>query len=156
VFVDATIDEMNATAETANLDLLQLHGDEPAAMLEQLSRPVVKAFRPPAGASVDQLGSVIRQYQQVANAPVAYLIDGYAAHAAGGEGVRADWQLAAALAEVFPIFLAGGLDPETVGAAIAAVRPLAVDVSSGVETDGVKDLAKIVTFVEAARQGFRL
>lgn len=72
----------------------------------------------------------------------------------GGRGVRADWKRAAALARRRPVMLAGGLDPDNVSAAIRAVRPWGVDVSSGVEsTRGVKSVARIEAFVAAVRRG---
>jgi len=66
--------------------------------------------------------------------------------------VLADWAQAGELARQTPIVLAGGLDAANVAAAIASVRPWGVDVSSGVETGGIKDNAKIIAFVEAAQQ----
>lgn len=73
--------------------------------------------------------------------------------AASGQGQRADWQRAARLAQRVELILAGGLDPDNVGAAIACVRPWGVDVSSGVESRrGVKDLGRIAAFVAAVRR----
>lgn len=154
VFVDASAAEMNEVAAAAGLDLLQLHGEEPPDLLGALDRPVLKAFRPPPGASAPEVAAAFGRYRSVANAPVGFLLDGYSARAAGGEGVRADWALGAELARTDPLVLAGGLDPDNVAAAIRSVRPVAVDVSSGVETDGVKDDAKMAAFIEAAKRAF--
>ena len=68
-----------------------------------------------------------------------------------GSGTVGDWGVAASVAARVPVWLAGGLTPENVGEAISVVRPWAVDVSSGVETDGAKDAAKIAAFVRAAK-----
>ena len=154
VFVDAPPSQMNAIADEADLDILQLHGEEPPALLAELSRPVVKALRPPAGTPALDVVGLIDRYKGVPNAPLAYLLDGYSQRAAGGEGVRAEWGLAADLATVAPLVLAGGLDPVNVSTAIAAARPLAVDVSSGVETHGAKDETKIGAFLAAAKAAF--
>ncbi|MFO7166561.1 MAG: phosphoribosylanthranilate isomerase, partial [Chloroflexota bacterium] len=81
---------------------------------------------------------------------VKLLVDAHVPGSYGGSGVLADWERAAQLARKLPIVLAGGLTPENVGAAISIVRPYAVDVSSGVETAGVKDVQKIHAFVRAA------
>jgi len=72
--------------------------------------------------------------------------------AASGQGERADWQRAAALAPGRQLVLAGGLTPENVGEAIVKVRPWGVDVSSGVESKrGVKDVGRIAAFIDAVR-----
>ena len=154
VFVDASAEEMNAAAEVAGLDLLQLHGQEAPEVLELLARPVVKAVRPPSGTRSEEVRALAQRYRAGSVPVVAFLLDGYDPTAAGGEGISADWRLAGALAADLPLFLAGGLTPDNVTDAIAAVGPLAVDVSSGVETEGVKDVAKIAAFVRAAKRAF--
>lgn len=154
VFVDADADEINEVVKLAGLDLVQLTGDESASLLPRLTRPVIKAFRPEPGTKLDVLEAQMEAYRAVDNAPCLFLIDGYAAGAAGGTGVRADWVLATRLAASWRLSLAGGLNPENVGEAVARVRPAAVDVSSGVETAGEKDPAKIAAFVAGARRAF--
>lgn len=154
VFVDAGADEMNDIAATVGLDLLQLHGDEPPALLATVEWPVLKVLRPMAGATVPEVERTMVRYWGGEKPPVAFVIDGYSPSAAGGEGVRADWELASRLVGTAPTLLAGGLDPGNVGEAIGRVRPLGVDVSSGVETDGAKDGAKIAAFVRAAKRAF--
>lgn len=154
VFVDATAAEMNDIAAAVGLDLLQLHGDETPDLLASLRWPVLKALRPLAGADAPAVATAIAGYRRVANAPVAFVIDGYSPSAAGGAGVRADWRLASEVARRGPTLLAGGLDPGNVAEAIGRVRPHGVDVSSGVETDGAKDEVKIAAFVRAAKRAF--
>jgi phosphoribosylanthranilate isomerase len=81
----------------------------------------------------------------------ALLVDAPVAGAWGGTGRAWEWGLAAPLAGRYPVLLAGGLAPETVAAAVAAVRPWGVDVASGVETGGQTDPAKVRDFVRRAR-----
>jgi phosphoribosylanthranilate isomerase len=81
------------------------------------------------------------------------LLDTAVAGRLGGTGQRFDWGVGRRVAEALPILLAGGLTPANVGEAIRQVRPWGVDVSSGVETDGVKDPEKIRAFVAAVREG---
>jgi phosphoribosylanthranilate isomerase len=154
IFVNATADELNETAEVAGLDLLQLHGNHDTAIGARLSRPYVVAFHPPPATSVSGVEPMIAAIATSPRPPIAYHIDGYQAGQLGGQGIRADWSLASELARRWPIVLAGGLSADNVGDAIRAVAPMAVDVSSGVETDGTKDAAKIKAFVRAARRGF--
>jgi phosphoribosylanthranilate isomerase len=82
------------------------------------------------------------------------MVEGYSERGAGGTGTLADWALAADIARHRPFILSGGLDPGNVTRAISLVRPVGVDVSSGVEVDGAKDPERIRRFVTASRQEF--
>jgi phosphoribosylanthranilate isomerase len=155
VFVDALPSEMTRIVQEAGIDAVQLHGDEPPESLEHLPVPALKAFRPRPGLDAAAVSAEINRYRSSPTPPVGILVDGYSETLAGGTGLRADWRVAKELAATFPILLAGGLDPQNVGAAIRQVRPLGVDVSSGVEIDGVKSSARIEEFILAARQAFQ-
>jgi phosphoribosylanthranilate isomerase len=155
VFVDAPASEIARVASESELDLVQLHGDESPDLLADLPVPTIKVFRPLPGTASHAVLSEIDRFQRAPRPPAVFLIDGYAPGSSGGSGARADWGLAAAIASERPVILGGGLDPENVGEAIRRVRPLGVDVSSGVEVDGVKDTARIESFIRAARSAFR-
>lgn len=154
VFVDASAARITAVAEQVGLDLAQLHGDEPPELLAAIPVPAVKAIRPKPGETVSDVERAMARYLAAERPPVAFLVDGYHPGQHGGVGARADWGLAAELAARWPVILAGGLNPANVGEAIEAVQPIGVDVSSGVETDGAKDGAKIAAFVAKARRAF--
>jgi phosphoribosylanthranilate isomerase len=155
VFVDARPDEIRETCSEANLDLAQLHGAETPPYVSDLGVPVIKALRPRPGTHSAEVIAEIDRFNSSLAPPVAFVIDGYDAQAAGGTGTRADWALVAEIAQARPVFLAGGLDANNVAEAIRTVRPVGVDVSSGVETDGVKDERLIEAFIRAARAGFQ-
>lgn len=145
VFAGTDAETINRTAEAVGLDLVQLSGDEPWDICDELSRPVLKAVKVKDGTSAEEIIAAIR--------PGAIpLLDTHAEGALGGTGRPFDWAVAAEVARRFPIVLAGGLTPENVGEAVRRVRPWAVDVSSGVETDGVKDVEKICAFIAAVRE----
>jgi phosphoribosylanthranilate isomerase len=154
VFVDQPADEVNRIADEVGLDLVQLSGSEPPEYLAQIERPVTKAFHPEAGAAESDIRRMLDAYAAAANAPLAFLIDGFHPTLKGGTGIRADWSLAAALARSYPLMLAGGLTPENIAEAVTSVNPLTVDVGSGVETDGVKDAGKIRDFVANAKAAY--
>ena len=142
VFVNASAQEVRATLETAALSLAQLHGDEPAEMVQALHGKAFKAFRE----IPRELDGFVRE-----GAP-ALLVDASVKGAYGGTGITADWDGAAELAKRYPILLAGGLTPENVAEAVRCVEPWGVDVASGVESSpGVKDPAKMRAFVQAVR-----
>lgn len=145
VFVNESPERMAALARLCRLDALQLSGDEDVAVMEQLAdRMVIKAVR---------FSGTAQEQRWLAAEPsprLRLLVDAHVPGSYGGAGVVADWSSAAALARQHDILLAGGLTPANVAEAIAHVRPWGVDVSSGVETDGVKDVAKIQAFVAAA------
>lgn len=148
VFVNETPERITQLVEACDLDVVQLSGDEDVALLAHLPRSVevFKAVR---------LSGALGEAAWLALGPtqpgVRLLVDAHVPGTYGGAGVVADWDRAAAPAHERDVVLAGGLTPDNVAEAIARVRPWAVDVSSGVETGGVKDSAKIRAFVAAAR-----
>ncbi len=138
VFEDQPMGAINAIAEQCGLDLIQLSGHEPWSDCRLANRPVIKAIEAQADtAAVDGLE---------AESAIACLLD-----VSRGRGVAYDRAMAADVARRLPVWLAGGLTPASVSNAVRQVRPWAVDVSSGVETDGAKDAAKIAAFVMAAK-----
>jgi phosphoribosylanthranilate isomerase len=155
VFVDAPPSEILQIVQEAGIDALQLHGDEPPDSLRHLPALALKALRPRPGTDAAGVVAEINRYQLSPTPPLGILVDGYSENVAGGTGTSADWRLAKEIGATFPIMLAGGLDPQNVGAAIRQVRPLGVDVSSGVEIDGAKSTARIEEFIRAAQQAFQ-
>lgn len=141
LFVHEQPERIDAIAQQIGLDLVQLSGDEPVSDAAVITVPIIKAIR------MDGSQHETDWLQQ----PVTFLVDAHVPGSYGGTGVRADWARAALLAQQRPLLLAGGLNAENVAAAIVAVRPLGVDVSSGVERDGRKDTLLIETFIAAAR-----
>lgn len=148
LFVDASADEVAQTLAHAHVDLLQFHGDESPEYCHQVSRrcgvPYLKALRVRPG--VDLL-----QYARDYHDAKGLLLDAYIEGKHGGTGATFDWALIPKNLPL-PVVLSGGLTAENVAAAIKAVRPWAVDVSSGVELQkGVKDAAKIAAFINGVR-----
>jgi phosphoribosylanthranilate isomerase len=157
VFVNAPALEIRRAVAELGLNLVQLHGDEPPEYLAELRGiPVMRAFRP--GDNFDSLTAYLRRSHTLACLPRMVLIDACARGAFGGTGQIADWQAVrahrAALAGQ-PLVLAGGLNASNVAAAIAAIRPWAVDAASGVEErPGQKSAESMRAFVAAARAAF--
>jgi len=149
VFVDATRDEMTRVADAAGLDMLQLHGDEPPEAFAGLPRRALKAVRVGDGFAPED---ALRYAGKAAGVLVDTRLPG-GTPLPGGTGVPFDWTLVKGLAEqVRFLVLAGGLAPENVAAAIRAVRPHGVDVSSGVESaPGRKDPKRVKALLDAVR-----
>lgn len=154
VFVGQSADEINRIADLVELDVAQLHGDESPELAALVERPVIKALRLAATDTAPGVASRVEAFDRLARPPLAYLVDPHSTDAPGGTGRRVDWTVAEEIARSTRMILAGGLTPGNVGDAIRRVRPAGVDVSSGVETDGVKDRAKVIAFVHAARAAF--
>jgi len=142
VFVDEKIGNIISLVRHGVIDVIQLHGSENEEYIGRLKaftdKPVIKAV------AVLKEGDA----QKWAETSADYLLlDGKS----GGKAKRFDWNL---IGEVNrPFFLAGGLCVKNIGAALEKVKPFAVDVSSGVETDGFKDHAKIREFIRMVRNG---
>jgi len=149
VFVDAPREEIERVTQQVGLDVLQLHGEEPPEALIGLSRPALKAIRVgPRFMAEDAL-----RYTKSAHGIVVDTRLPGETQMPGGTGVPFDWSLVANLADQVPfLMLAGGLSPANVASAVRAVRPDAVDVSSGVERmPGRKDPERVKAFIEASR-----
>ncbi len=143
VFVNEARKTIERIAGACRLHAVQIHGDEPSEAFAGLAWPVWRAVR----------------WQEAVwqPAPGAWNAERYVADAPsphyGGTGEQGDWGAAAALAREQRVMLAGGLTPDNVAEAIRAVRPLGVDVSSGVEqAPGRKDVRKVEEFVRRARE----
>lgn len=148
VFVDAHLDEVAEAADALELTLIQLHGDEGPAYCAEVARrtgaKVIKAARVRDRADVRALHAFA--------ATDFHLLDAYVPDRPGGTGETFAWELANEHPRDRPLILSGGLTADNVADAIAAVRPFAVDVASGVETEpGVKDHARMSAFAQAVR-----
>lgn len=143
VFMDEPLDSVISTARISGVEMIQLHGHESEEYVEYvkrtLERPVIKAFK------ADEEGALEKALHTTAD---YVLIDSGA-----GTGKKFDWNILKDFKREY--FLAGGLDPDSVGEAISLLEPFAVDVSSGVETDGIKDEKKIESFIKAVKHGGR-
>lgn len=143
VFVDAPAAEVKQLLDYCRLDVAQLHGSESPGYCRSLSLKTVKAFRVRDGNSL----KAVNDY------PVsAVLLDAFVPGVAGGTGESFNWEVVTQAGLKKPVILAGGLHPANVRQAVAAVGPYAVDVSSGVETDGKKDVEKIRLFTQRAKE----
>lgn len=144
LFVNADAGFVRSVLAAVPLDLLQFHGDEQPSDCENFGRPYLKAVRVRAG--VDLL-----QYARDFHTARGLLLDAWVEGVRGGTGATFDWSLIPQ-SLTLPVVLSGGLDAGNVGAAIRAVRPWAVDVSSGVESaKGIKDAAKMQAFINGVR-----
>lgn len=145
VVVNEPLERLQAIIEEARLDAVQLHGDETpeyCAAAREMRVTVIKAVPVSGPLEVERLRAL----------PVAaVLLDTHRVGQRGGTGETFEWRYAGPIAAAMPVILSGGLTPENVGAAIASVQPYGVDVSSGVETGGQKDPAKIRAFISAVR-----
>lgn len=150
VFVDPDPVQLRSDIEISGIDYVQLSGDESPEILAQISLPVIKVL--PAG-NDDDLDTMLALTESWRGAR-HIMLDASIPGVRGGTGKRANWELAHALTQHIPVVLAGGLDPDNVAEAIAAVDPFGLDLSTGVETDGVKDPEKIERFIANARKAF--
>ena len=143
VFMDEPIDNVVRIARLTGVELVQLHGHESDEYVEYikrtLDRPVIKAYKASEEGALERALHTSADY---------VMIDSGA-----GSGKKFEWSILKDFKRDY--FLAGGLDPDSVGEAISMLEPFAVDVSSGVETDGIKDEKKIESFIKAVKHGGR-
>lgn len=143
VFVNDTKEKIEEIAVTAGLTHVQLHGDETASFSKSLIFPVIKAVSMEDNHDLKEIEAYPCEY---------VLLDGPKGKFRGGNGLAFDWNsLSEKDLKGKKVILAGGLHEANVEEAIKLIQPYMVDVSSGVETDGKKDLDKIQTFINKAK-----
>ncbi len=138
IFVNEAPKQIADIAKETLIDIIQLHGDETAETVFEIKRliglPIWKAVR-------------VRNEQDIRSAEKLgvdrLILEGFAPGKIGGEGMKADWELLSAAKPQIPFFLAGGITPENIREGIASVKPDGVDISGGIETNGIKDFNKM-------------
>ncbi len=154
LFVNPQRIDVESTLQAVHLDCLQFHGDEDPAFCESFAIPYIKVVRVPAEADDSGHGKLLQQVEEQAaqfSGASAILLDTYDPQQRGGTGKQFDWTLARRCVEQLaaPIVLAGGLSADNAARAINEVRPWALDLSSGVESEpGIKDPDKLQAFFE--------
>ena len=144
VFVNETIENLVAIANEANLDVVQLHGDEDEAFIQSLKeRTNVEVWK------AVQIRSAADAEAWIDSSADMLLFDAYHKDERGGTGEVFDWSCLDAFER--PFMLAGGIDSTNVARAIRTVRPYGIDISSGIETNGVKDDEKITAFTKIVK-----
>lgn len=148
VFVDEKIEEILGICSRGTIDIIQLHGQENADYIQSLKsesgKPVIKAVRVQSSEDIKAARKLNSDY---------LLLDAYSDMGRGGTGETFDWSVVERGEK--PFFLAGGLNCSNILQAISAVQPFGVDISSGVESDGLKDKGKIIEIVNLVRSGVR-
>ncbi|WP_418789951.1 phosphoribosylanthranilate isomerase [Phosphitispora sp. TUW77] len=144
VFVNEEYSKINEIADFCGLDIVQLHGSETPEECRKISVPVIKGIR------IKDENS-LREMSRFRDCVEMFVLDTYVPGAVGGTGKVFDWNMALHGAKYGRILLAGGLNSENVYDAIRAANPFGVDVSSGVESLGKKDLNKIDAFIANVR-----
>ena len=144
VFVNETLDNLVSIATETNLDAVQLHGDEDEAFIQSLKeRTNVEVWK------AVQIRSAADAEAWIDSSADMLLFDAYHKDERGGMGEVFDWSCLDEFER--PFMLAGGIDSTNVARAIRTVRPYGIDISSGIETDGVKDNEKITAFTKLVR-----
>jgi phosphoribosylanthranilate isomerase len=145
VFVNEPVDAIRETVRVAGLRMVQLHGEETPAYMEQIDQPVMRAV------TLDTMVETTKTWP----ADTTLLLDSTDPSRRGAGRAAVDWPSAAVITRGWRVVLAGGLTPDNIEEAIVTVRPIGVDVASGVESaPGVKDLDKVARFLANAQAAF--
>jgi len=152
IFVNAPQSMVNKVADFCGLDWIQLSGDESWEYCRDVIKPIIKAIPVEQQSPEEIYAKLSAGSKLLSKQRFITLLDSQANGKYGGTGLTFDWEIAQQVARRFPVIIAGGLNSENVAQAIEMVAPWGVDVSSGVEVDGIKSPAKIRAFIEAVRR----
>jgi phosphoribosylanthranilate isomerase len=152
VFVNAPASQVNEIADFCALDCVQLSGNESWEYCREVVEPVIKAIRIGQQSPAELYAELSTGGKLLPLRRFITLLDSQVEGKYGGTGESFNWNSAQQVAKRFPVIIAGGLDPKNVAKLIERVSPWGVDVSSGVETGGVKDIAKIRMFIKEVRK----
>ena len=148
LFANQTLEEVNEIINACDLDYAQLCGSEPESYWDKVSVDVIRQVKIGELNSTETINLELEKIYQAGCLP---LLDKYEKGSLGGTGLSFDWRVVKELNLSKKFLLAGGLNPENVNDAIKVSHPWAVDVSTGVETDGDKDPQKIRSFADAVK-----
>ena len=153
LFADQSLEQVNSFVSNCKLDWVQLCGRESLEYCDAVQARVFKVIHVPVESNSDvdaqELAASINDYSGSGH---MITLDRQEGVLQGGTGLSFDWQIASKLSKMgFKFVLAGGLTPSNVGEAIKIVDPWGVDVSSGVETDGIKNTEKIEAFIRQSK-----
>lgn len=146
VFQDQSVEEVNSIADFLEIDYVQLHGNEDDEYMKEIKKNIIKSIFGRGRLYAYPKGN---HEGYPYNNTKYYLLD----RITQGEGEMVDMEKAKNLAESVPLFLAGGLTPENISSIVSAVKPFAVDVASGIETNGLIDNEKVKRFIENVKGG---
>ena len=153
VFVNTPAPTVRKIADACHLDWVQLSGDESWEYGAELGRPLIKVIKVNQNERPESIGRQMNDGKKIMGKNEhMFLIDTTSEDKYGGTGITFNWNLAQPIAEKYPVIIAGGLNAGNVGRAIKLIKPWGVDVSTGVETKGAKDMKKIIRFIEAVRE----
>jgi phosphoribosylanthranilate isomerase len=152
VFVNSSPEEVNTIADKSGLDWIQLSGEENWEYCRKIEKPIIKVIHVTESSDASCILQEIQTgYQLLPAERLIFLLDTGIKGTHGGTGQTFNWNLAKTVCKTQPVFIAGGLTPDNVQDLISTVHPAGVDVSSGVETEGKKDIQKIRAFIKAVR-----
>ena len=153
VFANQPLEEVNHILNYCNLDMAQLSGQETPLYCKNVIRPVLKVIHinddTPTETSVQDADRLLTTYKETCD---LLMLDTFKQGILGGTGQQFNWDIGMDLSSRHSLMLAGGLNPENVSQAIRTIRPSGLAVSSGVETNGEKDLSKIASFISVVTQ----
>jgi phosphoribosylanthranilate isomerase len=152
VFVNLPAPEVNFISDCCGLDLVQLSGDETFEYCWKIKLSVIKTIRIAADSSSKEISRVInRGNSLIPDKNVTFLLDTRSGNAFGGTGQSFNWQIAREVSSSHQVIIAGGLAPDNIQNLLREAAPWGVDVSTGVETGGIKDLQKIQDFIKIVK-----